>query len=372
MLTTVRADIDLTALRRNLAVASELAGGARVLAVLKADAYGHGLTAAAAGLSADADAFAVARLDEALTLREAGIGNRLVLLGTLLDEGELRQCGQLDIDVVVHDPKTCARIRSLRGTHLRVWLKLDSGMHRLGLPPAAFAQAHRDLRDCPAVTQLLHMSHFASADEPDKPYTTQQLQCFEQLRRQLGAESVALSQANSAALIDRPESRADWVRPGIMLYGANPFGAGHPLALTAVMRLRANILALRDIPAGDPVGYGGDWVAPRPSRIATVGIGYGDGYPRHARNGTPVAVGEHIASLVGRVSMDSITVDVTGVPAVAIGDEVELWGTRVPVSEVARCAGTISYALLTGVTPRVPRRYHDARDATDSTADGAV
>lgn len=360
MLTTVRADIHLSALRHNFSVAKSLAGSARVLAVIKADAYGHGMLAAATALAAQADGFAVARLDEALLLRAAGVSQRLLLLGSLLDHDALQRCAEQDIDIVVHDPETCQRLLGHRGKPLAVWLKLDSGMHRLGLPADAFASVHRQLIDSPAVRELSHISHFAQADEPGHPATGRQLERFRQLRERLAAGRVPLSQANSAALIGLPQSRADWVRPGIMLYGDNPLAQHRPLPLRAVMQLRANIVALREIAPGEAVGYGGDWVARRTSRIATVGIGYGDGYPRHAASGTPTALHGRIAPLAGRVSMDTIAIDVTDLPRPRIGDEVELWGDTVAIAEVARHAGTISYSLLTGVNSRVPRRYIDA------------
>lgn len=358
MLTTVRADIDLSALRHNLDLARGLAGSARVMAVIKADAYGHGIVQAAQALADSADGLAVARLDEVLTLRDAGIRNRLLLLGSLLDSEQLLECAQRDIDVVVHDPETCQRVLTHQGAPLRIWLKLDSGMHRLGMLPDDFMRAHRQLATSTSVRELLHISHFASADEPDNPQTDSQLQCFQRIRQQLGAEQTPLSQANSAALINRPDSRAQWVRPGIMLYGDNPLAEHHPLPLRPVMHLRSRVLAVRSVQTGEKVGYGGDWVAQRPSTIATIGIGYGDGYPRHAPSGTPVAVKKRIAPLAGRVSMDSLSIDVTDLPTPQIGDEVELWGQSVPVTEVARRAGTISYTLLTGVSPRVPRCYY--------------
>lgn len=359
MLTIVRAEIRLSALRHNFAIAQSLAGAARTLAVIKADAYGHGLLPAAHALAPQADGFAVARLHEALALREEGFQHRVLLLGSLLDTEALQLCAEHRIDVAVHDLNTCERILRHRGPALQVWLKLDSGMHRLGLNEEDFAAAHRQLNASHNVRELLHMTHFSCADTLDHPATTAQMQCVRQIRQRLDAIRTPLSQANSAALIGQPDSRGEWVRPGIMLYGDNPLAEHHALPLRAVMQLRARILALREVAAGQAVGYGGDWVARRPSRIATIGIGYGDGYPRHAPSGTPIAIGGRLAPLAGRVSMDAITVDVTDLPCPAIGDEVELWGDTVPVAEVARRAGTISYTLLTGINPRVPREYLD-------------
>jgi len=357
MQTTVRAEIHLGALRHNLALARELAGPARVLAMIKADAYGHGLVPVARALAPGADGFGVARFHEALALREAGVTRRILLLGSLLDRELLQACARHDIDLVVHNPACCRRVLEHDGPPLRIWLKLDVGMHRLGLTRADFLAAHRQLSASPAVAELVHMAHFSRADEPELPVTRQQLQPMLDSRLQLAAAETPLSLANSAALITRADCRGQWVRPGIMLYGDNPVAPSHPLALAAPMRLRARVLALRQVAPGAAVGYGGDWVARRPSHIATIGIGYGDGYPRHARAGTPVGLSGGLAPLVGRVPMDAITVDVTDLPAPEIGEEAELWGDRVPVAEVARRAGTISYTLLTGVAARVPRHY---------------
>lgn len=372
MLTTVQAEIDLPALQHNFAVARGLAGTARVLAVIKADAYGHGMLDAAKALAGQADGFAVARLEEALRLRDAGFDQRLLLLGSLLDSEDLTVCGARRIDVVIHDPDTVQRVIGHRGPALNVWLKLDSGMRRLGLDPDNFRAAHLALTASPAVQQLLHISHFSHADTPAAEATDLQLRFFQQLRQQLDAEDTPLSQANSAALISRPDCRAQWVRPGIMLYGDNPLADRHPLPLRPVMRLRARILAVRSLVAGEAVGYGGDWIAQRPSRIATVGIGYADGYPRHAPSGTPTAIAGHIAPLAGRVSMDSIGIDVTGLPPVAVGDAVELWGEQVSVADVARRAGTISYSLLAGISPRVPRIVAALPGSTGTPADSAT
>jgi alanine racemase len=357
MLNTARVIIDLAALRHNLAVVRTLCPGSRIMAMVKADAYGHGLLPAARALAA-ADGLAVARLEEGLQLRRAGIGQRLLLLGTLLDEADLRLCSAQNIDVTAHDPATVARIAAVAATApLRVWLKLDSGMHRLGLAPAAFSAAAQQLQRQPGILEIVHMMHFSSAEDAASPATARQLACFAACH---GAAPAAVSLANSAALISRPDSRRDWVRPGIMLYGGNPLAASHPLPLRAVMSLRARVLALRTVEAGAGVGYNGIWTSTRSSRIATIGIGYGDGYPRHAGNGTPVWVGNRRAPLVGRVSMDSLAVDVTDCAAVEVGDEVVLWGDELPAAEVARHAGTISYALFTALSARVTREYLDS------------
>jgi len=356
---TTRALIDLSALRHNLAVVRQLCPTSRVMAMVKANAYGHGLLPVARAL-ADADALAVARLEEALALRDAGIDQRLLVLGTLLDETDLRLCSARCIDVTVHDLATVERIAALIDAPLRVWLKLDGGMHRLGLQPDEFRAAEQRLRAAPGILELGHMMHFSSADEPGAAATEQQLRRFEAAH---AGSPAPVSIANSAALIGRPETRADWVRPGIMLYGDNPLANSHPLPLRPVMSLRARVLALRRIEAGEAVGYNGVWRSERGSLIATLGVGYGDGYPRHAPNGTPVWINGQLAPLAGRVSMDTITVDVSACGNIAVGMEAELWGTQLAAAEVARRAGTISYELFTALADRVTKDY-SASEAT--------
>lgn len=353
MRNTATASIDLSALAHNLQIVRELCPQARIMAMLKADAYGHGAVSAAHALAA-ADAFAVARLQEAIELRQAGVVHRLLLLGTLLDQNDLALCSEQQIDVTAHDAGTLATIVEAAPRHpLRVWLKLDSGMHRLGLDPAAFVAAERQLAALPGVTEVVHMTHFSSTHDLESPSTARQLTCFARCHAIAPARSVSL--ANSAALIARPELRSGWVRPGIMLYGDNPLAASHPLPLRPVMRLRARVLASRDLAPGESVGYDSCWTAERASRVATVGLGYADGYPRHAPNGTPVWIGGRAAPLAGRVSMDSITIDVTDCAGVMIGDEVTLWGPELPAAIIAERARTATYELFTGVGRRVTR-----------------
>jgi alanine racemase len=353
---TVTATIDLQAIRHNLAVVRALCPSSRIMAMVKCDAYGHGILPVARTLS-DAEGLAVARLKDALTLRASGIEQRILLLGTLLDSGELATCSKLDIDVTAHDRGSLDAIEyQARSTPLRVWLELDSGMHRLGLDPEAFVAASRALSHHPGVRELVHMSHLSNADDIGAAITTGQLSMVEAFRS--GSDGPkALSIANSAALISLRESHAEWVRPGIALYGDNPISGQIPLALRAAMTLRSRILAVRDVKAGESVGYGRTWTAERRTSIATVGAGYGDGYPRHAGNGTPVWVNGAYASLAGRVSMDSLMIDCGESAGARVGDEVILWGPEVPVGSVARCATTISYELMTSAGRRVHREY---------------
>ena len=357
MQNTASARIDLTALRHNLQVVRTLCPHSRIMAMLKADAYGHGAVPAARALTA-ADGFAVARLQEAMLLREAGITHRLLLLGTLLDQADLALCSERNIDVTAHDQNSVAAIAaSARQQPLRVWLELDCGMHRLGLDATAFAEADRLLSADRGVSELIHMTHFSSTHDMDSAAMTQQIArlaaCHE-----LNPES-GISAANSAVLISKPALRGDWVRPGIMLYGENPLGDRLPVPLRAVMTLCANIIAVREIGIGESVGYDGLWTSRCPSRIATVGIGYADGYPRLAGNGTPVWIKGQRAALVGRVSMDSISIDVTDCAEVAVGDEAVLWGPELPVATIAECARTVSYELFTRIGRRVTREYVD-------------
>jgi alanine racemase len=350
----VSVTIDAAALRHNLQVIRRQAPKSRVMAVIKANAYGHGLIAAARALDA-ADAFAVARVDEGLALREAGIKTPIVLLEGVLDREQLGAAAAADFELVVHTPEQIDLLRAASAdVRFKVWLKLDSGMNRLGFKGEAFRSAHAALSQAAAVRAPVNLiTHLASADLPELPTTAEQLMVFAAATRSLAGER---SVESSAALLGFPESQADWVRPGLLLYGVSPFrgstGADH--GLRPVMTLRSRIIAVKDLVVGDQVGYGGDWTATRATRLAIAAIGYGDGYPRSASSGTPVLVnGEH-AALAGRVSMDMIAIDVTDVQRPPnVGDPVVLWGEGLPVEEVAIWAETIPYTLLCGISRRV-------------------
>jgi len=357
MQNTARVLIDLSALRHNLGVIRRLCPESRIMAMLKADAYGHGVLPAARALAA-ADGFAVARLKEALELREAGFSQRVLLLGTLLDEAELGLCSAAEIDVTVHDSVSLAAIAAAAAASpLRVWLKLDCGMHRLGLDSDSFRNARRQLIALSGITELMLMTHFSTTHEMDSPVMVRQIARFNAAIE--GYPAAQVSAANSAVLIAHPGLRLGWVRPGITLYGENPLAIQYPLPLRPAMSLRAVVIAVRDIEPGESVGYDGCWTAVRPSRIATLGVGYGDGYPRHAANGTPVWIRGQRVPLVGRVSMDSITIDVTDCAGVAVGGEATLWGPELPAAVIAEWARTASYELFTGVGRRVTRAYAD-------------
>ncbi|TDB02507.1 alanine racemase [Halomonas marinisediminis] len=360
------AEIDLDALRHNYRLACECSPLSRSVAVIKADAYGHGAVACARALEDIAPAFAVACIEEAVTLREAGITAPIVLLEGIFSADEMSQVDALGLWIAVHSDW---QIDALLGQRLSrpvpVWLKVDSGMHRLGFSPERAQAAWQRLAAAPEQAFDLHlMSHFATADRVDGSYFKRQLAQLESLSERLGAP---LCLANSPATLAHPEAHGAWNRPGVMLYGSDPLEMPNALTsrLLPVMTLRSAIIAVRELPAGEPVGYGGRWVTPRPSRIGVVAAGYGDGYDRHAVDGTPVLVAGQRTVIAGKVSMDMLTVDITDIPEADIGSEVVLWGRStngevLSVDEVAHHCDTISYTLLTGVLPRVPRRYHGA------------
>ena len=323
------------------------------MAVIKANAYGHGLVPAARALGLT-DGFAVARLEEGLALRAAGLANPVLLLEGVFSPGQLAVAAQQRFDIMVHSFEQLELLEGRAdGGPLSAWIKVDTGMNRLGFRVEQFAAAWERLRRVPNVTpDPTLVTHLACADEVDDPRTSAQLRAFEEITAGRGG---ARSIANSAGLFAWPASRADWVRPGIALYGVSPFpaGTGRELGLRPAMTLRTQVIAVREVRSGETVGYGGTWRASRPTRIAVVAAGYGDGYPRGVGSGTPVLVGGHRAHVVGRVSMDMLTVDVTSLPGVVPGDEVVLWGEGLPVEEIALHAGTIPYELICGVSQRV-------------------
>jgi alanine racemase len=350
----VSVTIDTGALRHNLEVIRRFAPKSRVMAVIKANAYGHGLVTAARALDS-ADAFAVARLGEALTLREAGIKTRIVLLEGVLDREQLDAAAAADLELVVHSPEQLKLLGAApSGARFKVWLKLDSGMNRLGFKGDAFHEAYAALNSLPSVQAPIHLcTHLASADSPELPTTAEQLMVFATATRSLAGER---SVESSAAILGFPDSQADWVRPGLMLYGISPFrGAmGTDHGLRPVMTLCARVIAVKHLAEGEQVGYGGDWTATRPTRLAIASVGYGDGYPHSAASGTPVLVNGERAGLAGRVSMDMLAIDVTELQRPArVGDPVVLWGEGLPVEEIALWAEAIPYTLVCGISQRV-------------------
>lgn len=344
-----RASISLSSLSNNLKVARHCAPNSRIMAVLKADAYGHGLEETAKALS-DADAFAVARIEEGMTLR-LRCTKPIVVLSGCSGKTAIQLANEHGLQVVIHTINDWQVLKQYC-PNLAYWLKVDTGMHRLGLSLEDFqtiAQQADPL--CQGI-----ISHLSDAEESEwhiseKQYT--RLQAFRALRPEL-----PLSLANSAGLLYHPQSHLQWVRPGLMLYGCNP-GTTNCAAsqqLQAAMTFNSQVIALHDIEAGERVGYNGRFIASKPTRIATIAVGYADGYPRHAKDGTPVWINGKTYPLAGKVSMDLITVDVSN-STVALGDSVELWGKNLSATVVAAWADTISYHLFTGLTQRVPRVY---------------
>jgi alanine racemase len=348
------ATIDTGALRHNLKIIRGLAPHARVMAVIKANAYGHGLATAARALDA-ADAFAVARIGEAIALREAGINKRILLLEGVFDAEQLAAAAAGGFELVVHMREQIELLRAASPDwHFNVWLKLDSGMNRLGFKSHEFRDAHAALCAVPACKSPLNLiTHLACADTPELPNTAEQLMVFGAATRSLPGER---SIESSAGLLGFPDAQADWVRPGLLLYGISPVrgskGADH--GMRPAMTFRSTVIAVKDLAVGDRVGYGADWTATRPTRLAIASVGYGDGYPRSAASGTPVLVNGEYAALAGRVSMDMIAIDITELGRVPrVGDPVILWGEGLPAEEVAIWAETIPYTLVCGIGHRV-------------------
>lgn len=356
-----RAEISTAALRHNAKVARQHATDCLLLGVIKADGYGHGANEVARAINGSVDAYGVAFIDEGLKLRDAGFLQPIVLLEGCFSEAELPVCAHYGFQPVVHCQAQLDAILNARLVKpLPVWVKVDSGMHRLGFNVDQVETVLAELEASPQVASITLMTHFANADLSEHPLNEAQRDRFIELCART-SPTKALSSANTAALLS---SKLDlgiephhWQRTGIMLYGVNPSHESTIEPLQAAMRLVAPIMAIRAIAAGEAVGYGSRWVAERHSRIATVAIGYADGYPRHAPDGTPVWLNGQRASLAGMVSMDMITIDVTDVEQVEVGDEVELWGPNLHVCEVADCVGSISYELLSRISPRVPRHY---------------
>ena len=347
--------LDLEALVHNLRRVRAAAPGRKVAAAVKAEAYGHGLVRIAQAL--DADGFAVACLEEALILREAGLTQPILLLEGVFEAAELPLCARHDLSIAVHHPE---QLRMLERTRLerpvRVWLKLDTGMHRLGLAPEAASTIFQRLRESPAVApDIGWMSHLARADERDCNYTIEQLQIFTAVTVGLPGER---SLANSAGILGWPQTHFDWVRPGLMLYGVSPFVDSLAAAedLRPVMTFHTRLTSINWLRKGEPVGYGGTWRCPEDMAVGVAAVGYGDGYPRHAPSGTPVLLNGREASLIGRVSMDMITLDLRGHPEARIDDQVTLWGNGLPIERIAQAAETIAYPLLCGITARVRRK----------------
>ena len=347
------ATIHLGALRRNLARVRERAGDARIMAVIKADGYGHGLERVARALG-EADAFGVAALGDGLRLRAAGISKRIVVLSGPDDAGDLAEFRRLQLDAVIHHDSQLAWLEADGDSRaLRVWLKLDTGMHRLGFAPERAHDVHSRLRALPNIdADIVLMTHFAASDEFDNPSTDDQIAVFGQTTHDLtGLRSLS----NSAAVLRRVAARGDWIRVGGLLYGLSVIESksGADLGFEPVMTLSTKLIAVNRVRKGERVGYAATWECPEDTNIGVAAIGYGDGYPRSAPAGTPVLVDGAYAAIAGRVSMDLMTIDLRNAPDAKVGDRVVLWGRELPVEVIAGYAGTISYDLTCGMTKRV-------------------
>jgi len=360
----IRARINLQTLAHNLSLARKAAPDSRIMAVIKANAYGHGAIPVARALSG-ADAFAVASVEEAMQLREAGIRHEIVLLEDVFDPGELELAVTHQLPLEVHCEEQVRWLEKFRsGASVHLWLKVDTGMNRLGFAPDVAQAMWQRLQRINYVKTggLRWMSHLACADDISDPANDRQLARFADVMRfseSMQGTAVEGSLANSAALLTRPDMHFDWVRPGIMLYGASPVLPEHKLnaTLRPVMTLESKLIAVHQRRKDDAIGYGQTWTCPEDMPVGVVAAGYGDGYPRHAPNGTPVLVNGHRVPLTGAVSMDAISVDLTDLGKVEVGDEVELWGENLSLNEVAASAGTIGYEIIAGLTGRVPLVY---------------
>ncbi len=356
----VTARINIRALQHNFQVVKEQAPGARIVAVVKANAYGHDLLTVARALK-DADAYAVARIEEALALRSGGIVKPVIMLEGFFSADDLPVLAANNLQTAVH---SWEQLEALEQADLvqpiRAWMKLDTGMHRLGVRPEEVPEFYRRLSACKNVVQPFNlMTHFSCADELDKTLTRDQIDLFNRLAEGHPGERAL---ANSAGILAWKDAHCEWVRPGIMLYGISPFpdqvGADH--GLQPVMTLKSNLIAVRQAKAGEQVGYGAHWTTQRDTTLGVVAMGYGDGYPRMAPNGTPVLINGRLVGMAGRISMDMMTVDLGPDAQDKVGDEVTLWGDGLPVEVVSQHIGTIPYELVLKLTARVRLEFVQA------------
>lgn len=345
----IQAHIDLSALKNNLRVVRRHAS-AKVMAVVKANAYGHGLLRIAGALR-EAEGLALLDVREAITLRDAGFRQTILLLEGFFSKDDVPLFAEYELTAVIHSQQQLAWLDAYpRKNGLSVWLKINTGMNRLGFMPADVPAVMERLKSHRAVREVTLMTHFAQADEAVG--VAKQLELFNHIAASYHAPR---SLANSAALLRYPNTHTDWVRPGIMLYGSSPFAdvSAQELGLQAVMNLSSELISVRELRSGDCVGYAASFCADNTMRIGTVACGYADGYPRHAPTGTPILVNGKRTRTLGRVSMDMLAVDLSDIPDAQVGSRVVLWGAGMPVDEVAQAAGTISYELLCALAPRV-------------------
>ena len=348
-----RVVIDLAALQHNLSRIRSLAPASKVMAIVKADAYGHGIKRVARSLPT-VDAFGVACLEEAEELRMVGITLPILLLEGPYSAAELVRIQVLNLDIAIHHEYQLQMLEYANlSAPVSVWLKIDSGMHRLGFNPADVTTVWQRLKQCKNVAaQPRLMTHFAAANERDNPMTTEQLRIFNNATAGIPAER---SLANSAAILAWPATHADWVRPGLLLYGVSPMqnDTAAELGLQPVMSLVSELISVKLLRRGEPVGYGASWRCPVAMPVGIVAAGYADGFPRHAGSGTTIIVNGQRASIIGNTSMDMLAVDLRGINNARVGDPVELWGAQLPIADIAQHAGTIPYELLCGVHKRL-------------------
>ncbi len=349
---TVYAEIDLNAIRHNLNRVRSYAPKAKIMAVIKANAYGHGMVSVAAALS-NADAFAVARVDEGVRLRQSGVKQRVAVLQGFNTEDELQSCLDFRLEAVIHSAFQLELLESRQIGYLTVWLKIDTGMNRLGFKAKDAAQAYQRLNQSSETGGSIgFITHLASADDPNSDFTSRQIELFNTALAGFEGER---SIGNSAGILAWQDAISDWIRPGIMLYGISPFpdSTGLDFGLQPVMSLHSKLISVKPVAMGETVGYANSWVCRKPMLLGVVATGYGDGYPRYTKPGAPVLVNGQRVPLIGRVSMDMITVDLSAQPLAKPGDKVTLWGQGLPIEEIARWADTIPYTLVCGVTQRV-------------------
>lgn len=347
------ATIHTDALRHNLGQVRQCAPGSRVMAVVKADGYGHGLERVARALGG-ADAFGVAALSDAERLRAAGISQPILLLSGFDEPADVARLRQLQVDTAIHHVSQLEMLEHAdAGEPIRCWLKIDTGMHRLGFAPEFVREAHARLAALPGVVgEIVLMNHFASSDEFDNPQTREQLRVFAEVTADLpGPRSLA----NSAAVLGWPDAHAHWVRPGGALYGMSVVAGttGADFGLRPAMTLGTRLIAVNHVRKGSCIGYAATWECPEDMPVGVAAIGYGDGYPRAAPADTPVLVNGRPTQVIGRVSMDLMTLDLRGIPDARVGDPVVLWGPDLPVERIAEAAGTIGYELTCSITRRV-------------------
>lgn len=354
----IRACIDLSALTFNLQLIKKIAKNSKVMAVLKANAYGHGLVESVKALK-HAEGLAVLTVDEAIKIRKVGYKKTILLLEGFFRAEEVYEAERLNLNIVIHNEKQIDFLNNaVLKKPLDIHLKINTGMNRLGFPPDDIDYLIENLNANPNISDITLMTHFATADE--KEGIKKQLDCFNHATNKY---NLSTSVANSAALYKFPESRLDWVRPGIMLYGASPFEdiPSKELHVKPVMSLVSEIIAIQDVKLGEAVGYGNSYVAKQDMRIGVVACGYGDGYPRHAKTGTPIMVDQIKTTTVGRVSMDMLFVDLSDNLNADIGSKVEMWGKHISVDDVAMNSGTVGYELLCNISAssRVLLEYED-------------